>query len=63
MAKALGKAIKVFVYELAVLGVLYYALVLFGVINKDTNFGIIFTILIILFFRQWIYFFQKQKSR
>ncbi|AKP67213.1 hypothetical protein [Companilactobacillus ginsenosidimutans] len=62
MAKALRKTIRFFVYELVVLGVIYYGLVITGVMTKNFNYWILLIALVILFVAQWVYFNYKQKN-
>lgn len=44
-----------FVYELAILGVLYFALVTFQIMPKDVNGWLILIGLIILYAIDWVY--------
>jgi hypothetical protein len=44
-----------FVYELAILGVLYFALVTFQIMPKDVNGWLLFVGLIILYVIDWAY--------
>lgn len=62
MAKTLRKAIRSFVYEIIVLGVIYYGLVTLNVMTKNINYVWLLVVLAVIFFGQWIYFYFQSKS-
>jgi hypothetical protein len=62
MAKALRTAIRAFVYELVVMGVIYYGLIVMKAMTKQVNYVALGILLLILFFGQWIYFYYKQSN-
>ncbi|KRL66377.1 hypothetical protein [Companilactobacillus versmoldensis] len=63
MAKSLRTTIRAFVYELCVLGVIYYGLVILKVMTKDFNYWALLIFLAVIFIAQWVFFYRKEVTR
>lgn len=59
MLKAFKKSLLYFWYEIIVLGVIYDALIVFGVMSKSISGLTVLIVLLVIFVGQWGYLYKK----